>query len=120
MTCNPNSGGLRTPGQWFNTSCFQVPPASGKTGAPYSFGNEGRDVIEGPGLVTLDVSLVRNFDLGERAKLQFRAESFDAFNHPVFNLPNTSADSSNFGTITQTIAFGTPGRQNQFALRLIF
>jgi outer membrane receptor protein involved in Fe transport len=120
VTCNPNSGAPRTPAQWFNTSCFQVPIASGKTGAPYTFGNEGRSVIEGPGLVTLDLSLVRNFQVREWLKLQFRAESFDALNHPIFNLPNTTADSSNFGTITQTIAVGTPVRQNQLAVRIVF
>jgi hypothetical protein len=53
-------------------------------------------------------------------KIQFRAESFDTLNHPIFNTPSTTADSSAFGTIASTIAFGTPARQNQFALRLLF
>ncbi len=116
---NPNDG-PKTPAEFFNTAAFQVPIAANKTGALYSFGNEGRNVITGPGLVTMDVSLVRNFSFRERVKLQFRAESFDSLNHPIFNLPNTTADSSAFGTITSTIVTGTPNRQNQFALKIIF
>jgi len=117
--CNPNSG-PKTPGEFFNTACFTVPIASGKPGALYTFGNAGRDIIEGPGLVTLDLSLVRSFSIKEKARLQFRAESFDSLNHPIFNTPGTTADTTSFGTIASTISFGTPGRQNQFALRLVF
>lgn len=118
---NPNNG-PKTPQEFFNTAAFQVPvSATSKTGTPlYSFGNEGRNVIEGPGLVTLDISLVRNFQIREWLKMQFRAESFDSLNHPIFNVPNTTADSSAFGTISSTIVTGTPNRQNQLALRLVF
>ena len=119
LTCNPNDG-PKTPGEFFNTSCFQIPVAANKPGATYSFGNEGRDVIIGPGLVTLDLSLVRNFSIRDKARLQVRFESFDSLNHPIFNTPNVTGDSSSFGTISSTIAFGTASRQNQAALRLIF
>ncbi|HLH37692.1 MAG TPA: carboxypeptidase regulatory-like domain-containing protein [Bryobacteraceae bacterium] len=117
--CNPNNG-PKTPAQFFNTACFQAPVAANLPGATYTFGDEGRDVIIAPGLTTLDLSLVRNFNVKEKAKLQFRFESFDSLNHPVFNTPNVIRDSSAFGTINSTIAFGTPARQNQAALRLIF
>ncbi len=117
--CNPNNG-PKTPGEFFNTACFQVPVVANQAASLYSFGNEGRDVIEGPGLVTLDLSLVRSFSIREKLRIQFRAESFDSLNHPIFNTPNTTADSSAFGTISSTIAFGTPARQNQMALRLVF
>jgi hypothetical protein len=139
---NPNSNAPNTPQQWFNTSVF-VPPgcatglapagapcgnlsqvanfAANKTYSTYSFGNEGRDVITGPGIVTLDISLVRTFQVREWLRIQFRAESFDALNHPIFNLPNTTADSGSFGTITSTITTpGTPQRQNQLAMKIIF
>jgi hypothetical protein len=119
LICNPNDG-PKTPGAFFNTSCFQIPVAANKPGATYSFGNEGRNVIIGPRLVTLDLSLVRAFSIRDKAKLQIRFESFDSLNHPIFNTPNVTADGSTFGTIGSTIAFGTSGRQNQAALRLIF
>lgn len=117
--CNPNSG-PRTPGEFFNTACFSLPPVNGAASNTYTWGNAGRGIIEGPGLVTLDLSLVRSFNIKEKLKIQFRAESFDSLNHPIFNNPNTTADSSAFGTISSTIAFGTPARQNQMALRLVF
>ncbi len=117
--CNPNNG-PKTPAEFFNIACFQAPIAANLPGATYTFGNEGRDVIIAPGLTTLDLSLVRNFNIKEKVKLQFRFESFDSLNHPVFNTPNVIRDSSAFGTINSTIAFGTPARQNQAALRLIF
>jgi len=117
--CNPNNA-PHTPSEWFNPACFQVPTVANQATSQYSFGNAGRDIIEGPGLVTLDLSLVRTFNIREKAKLQFRFESFDSLNHPIFNTPNTTADGSTFGTISSTIAFGTPARQNQAALRLVF
>jgi len=120
LLSNPNDNAPRTPSEWFNTAAFQIPIANGKPGALYQFGNEGRGSIEGPGLVTVDISLVRAFSFKERIKLQVRFESFDALNHPIFSLPNLTADGSTFGTITSTIATGTPGRQNQAALKLIF
>lgn len=117
---NPNNG-PKTPAEFFNTAAFERTPISAnKPGALYSFGNEGRNVIEGPGLVTLDISLVRNFQIREWLKMQFRAESFDSLNHPIFNVPNITADSAAFGTISSTIVTGTPNRQNQLALRLVF
>ena len=119
MVGNPNSG-PKTPQEYFNTAAFQIPILANQPGSTYSFGNEGRDVIEGPGIVTLDLSLVRNFTIKERFKIQFRAESFDSLNHPIFNEPNITADNPAFGTITSTIVTGTPNRQNQLALRLLF
>jgi outer membrane receptor protein involved in Fe transport len=117
--CNPNNG-ARTPGSWFNTACFVLPPVANAANNPYTWGNAGKGIIEGPGLVNLDLSLVRTFTVKERVKLQFRAESFDALNHPIFNTPSVTGDSSAFGTIASTIAFGTPARVFQFALRLLF
>ncbi|HUA85556.1 MAG TPA: TonB-dependent receptor [Bryobacteraceae bacterium] len=117
--CNPNSG-PKTPHQFFDTGCFVLPPVANAANNPYTWGDAGRDTIIGPGLVNLDTALVRTFSVRERVKIQFRAESFDTLNHPIFNTPSTTADSSAFGTIASTIAFGTPARQNQFALRLLF
>jgi len=91
-------------------------PASGQAGATYSFGNAGKGIIQSPGLNTTDLSLVRSFSIGETAKIQFRGEFFNVFNHTNFNFPNVQVDSPAFGTITQA---GDP-RQIQLALKILF
>ena len=64
-----------------------------------------------------DLSAIKNFRIYEEARLQFRAECFNALNQTVFNNPNTSPTSSAFGTITATQA---QARTFQFALKLQF
>jgi hypothetical protein len=105
---NANDG-PKTVQQWFNTAAF-VLPASG------TFGNAGRNIIAGPGLVQADISLARNFQFKEKLRLQFRAEAFDALNHPNFNLPAATVDSGNFGQITSA----ADPRQIQLGLKLNF
>jgi outer membrane receptor protein involved in Fe transport len=95
---------------WYNTSCFVAPPV-------YTFGNTGRNVLIGPGLVTWDLGADKDFALTERFGLQFRSEFFNVLNHPNFGLPNGSIGSAAAGTITTEI---TNARQIQFALRLHF
>ena len=95
---------------WFDTAAFVVPTC-------VCFGNSGRMVIRAPGFMDLDLGLIRNFFIGERFRLQFRAESFNLMNHPNFGLPNAVIGNAAVGTITTTI---NPERQNQFALKLYF
>jgi hypothetical protein len=65
------------------------------------YGTTGRNILRGPGLVNLDLALFRNFSLGEKRKLQFRAESFNAGNTPHFGNPNASVSTpGSFMTIT--------------------
>jgi hypothetical protein len=61
---NPNAG-PQTAAEWFNTSAFGLP-------AHNTFGSAGRNVVTGPGLATLDLSLQKDQTLYERLKLQFR------------------------------------------------
>jgi hypothetical protein len=114
--CDPNSNAPHTPQKWFNTSCFQVPIANGQPGAQYSFGNAGVGTIISPGLVNLDFSLVRNFAPKEWLRIQFRAEIFDALNHPNFGYPAVAADTATFGTISSAL----DPRESQFAIKLTF
>ncbi len=65
----------------------------------------------------MDLSVVRNFMIRERFRLQFRAESFNLMNHPNFGLPNSAIGNPAVGTITTVI---NPERQNQLALKLYF
>ena len=95
--------------EYFNTAAFVV-------NTPGTFGNAGRNILIGPNMKNVDCGLFRNFPIRERYKIQFRAESFNLFNHPNFNNPNASVSASTFGTIT---AAGSP-RVMQLALKAIF
>lgn len=105
--------------QWFNTQAFVNPPL-------YTFGNVPRALpnVRAPGYTNLDISAFKTTDIYEEVKLQFRAEAFDAFNHPNFGLPNGSfSPGSNgmnangaFGTVTSAVN----SRVMQLALKLIF
>ena len=53
----------------------------------------------------------------QRVRVQFRAEAFNLFNHPQFDLPNATIGAGNAGTITGIV--GTP-RQIQFGLKASF
>jgi hypothetical protein len=64
----------------------------------------------------VDLGLIRNFALHENARIQFRAESFNAANHVNFSIPGRSLGNANFGVITAA----SPARVMQLALKLIF
>ncbi len=65
----------------------------------------------------IDLSVIKNIRLVERVKLQFRAESFNLFNHAIFNGPNTDPVNRNFGVITSQANLP---RTIQLALRLTY
>lgn len=99
--------------KWFEPRAFQPLP----TGAS-RFGNQGRNVLRGPGFASLDLGIHRRFSLGSEARyLEFRWEMFNALNRANFGLPNRDIRNANVATIT-TLA-GDP-RVMQFALRLNF
>jgi hypothetical protein len=109
----------RTSARWFNTAAFVNPAAM----TPGRFGNTGRDILIGPGFENWDVSLIKNFVLKEHARLQFRAESFNVFNHPNFTGLNTTVLFDNAGNPTR--GFGAvnaagPGRVLSLGLKLLF
>jgi hypothetical protein len=82
------------------------------------FGNAGRNILRTRGFETFDLSLLKNFDLTESLKLQFRAESFNLLNHPNFGPPVSDITSPDFGRILNTVPESE--RQLQFGLRLAF
>lgn len=99
----------RTPDRFFDTSAF-APAAFG------TFGNCGRNIVTGPGLVNFDMAAVRLFRLGEAKSVDFRAEVFNVFNTPNFDTPNRFAFTQNFGKIFSA----GPARQIQFGIKLAF
>jgi len=115
-TERPNriGSGVLTSGQnvndWFNVAAFTTP-------AQYTFGNSGRNILEGPGLTNLDLGLSRVIPIRERYHIEFRAEAFNLLNTPQFGLPNATLGTATVGTITTTV---NSQRELQFALRFAF
>lgn len=91
-------------------------PAAFGTPAAGTYGNVGRNSIQGPGRFSLDVGLTRTFAIRENQSLQFRAEAFNLPNHVNLNNPNATITSSDFGRVTSA---GEP-RIMQFALKYVF
>jgi hypothetical protein len=98
--------------EWFNTAAFVA-------NAPYTYGDAGRNVIRGPGLVDLDLALHKSFRITEKVSAQLRIESFNATNTPALGPPNTVLGNALFGQITAT-AVGTSSRDNQVGLKVVF
>jgi hypothetical protein len=110
VTGDPNAGGGSIE-KWFNTGAFTQPGLG-------QFGGTPRNFLRGPGLSNLDLALFKNFDLPRGARLQFRVESFNAFNHPQFTADGVSTNmtSPTFGRLTSA----NPGRINQLGLKLLW
>ena len=88
------------------------------------FGTLGRNTLNVPGVVTIDLSIQKNFNFNESAYLQFRAQMFNLANRANFTSPSNSVfldetgrRSLTAGRITNTT---TTGRQVQFALKVYF
>jgi hypothetical protein len=99
----------RTPERWFDTTAFVV-PAFG------SFGSSGRNILDGPGLATVHMSLLKNVALAETASLQFRLEAFNLFNRPNFDLPDIYVGAPAFGGISSAQS----PRHVQLGLKVLF
>ncbi len=107
---DPNlSTSERTVQRWFNTEAFEAPPA-------YTFGNAGRGIVRADGRQTIDLSIGKNFPFGESRFVQFRADFFNALNHPDFALPGRSLGGAGYGTIGSA----TPARTMQLGARIQF
>ena len=109
---DPNAG-PHAVNEWMSRSAFQRLNVQTQAG---QFGNAGRNIVRGPGYTTLDLALVRDFDLTVGTRLQFRMEAFNITNHTNFGLPVADLNSANFGRI---LSAGPP-RLMQFALKFIF
>jgi hypothetical protein len=100
----------KSPSQWLNPLGFAVP-------AKDTFGNMGRNSLRADWNKNLDLSIFRQFPITERFRIEFRFEAFNATNTPVWALPVSSLENSNFGKVTHTANIP---RQLQFGLKLYF
>jgi hypothetical protein len=113
---------LGDPNRWFDPNCYVLQ-------APGTLGNVPRHSIRGPGFFNLDFAMLKNTKVSEKLDIQFRAEFFNATNHPNFRAPES------FTLFTGTAAAPTPNpnpnvgrilttanssRQIQFGLKFIF
>lgn len=112
---------VRVPQSWYNPCAFAF-PAPGLVPNTFQFGNEGRNVLTGPGYTNLDFGLSKSMALGrETHRLQLRGDFFNLFNHPNFDIPAHVLGTSNFGQILSANAYGNkPPRQIQLSARYIF
>ena len=83
----------------------------------WAYGNAGRNILRGPGLSNVDLSIHKSFPIHERLRFTFRAEAFNAFNHPSFSNPNANIEAAQFGNITST---SVGARVMQFGGKLSF
>jgi hypothetical protein len=103
--------------QWFNPLAFAIP-------ARLTWGNAGRAIATGPGLVQVDYALQKSTRITESKDVVFRIEAFNLLNRTQAGNPGTSFTSpASFGLVNsglnRTIGTGT-SRQLQLALRFNF
>jgi Carboxypeptidase regulatory-like domain/TonB-dependent Receptor Plug Domain len=103
-SCN----GPKTVAEYINTGAFSL--------ATGHFGSAGRGICTGPGLNNWDISAIKNIQMGERLRLQFRSEFFNAFNHVSFNSFDSGVEDSTFGQLNGD----HDPRIIQFGLKLYF
>jgi hypothetical protein len=84
------------PYYWFDATAFKAPP-------PNTYGNVGRGVLYSPGVVNIDMSVVKTFRITEKIGFNFRFEAFNLFNSPYFGFPNAAIGSPTVGRITSTV-----------------
>lgn len=105
---------------YFNRFCFTSPPVIGADGIGTAFGDSGTGIVDGPGQANLDVAFSKDLGLNwptENSALQFRAELYNALNHPQFANPDSNFTSPTFGVISST---AVNPRVGQLALKISF
>jgi Carboxypeptidase regulatory-like domain len=88
--------------QWFDTSIFSKPVPVWDGGPNMGFGNARKDAIVGPGRTNFTTSIYKNFAISERMHVEFRAESYNTFNHFQPKGLGVAYGSSQFGQITSS------------------
>ena len=87
----------KTHAEWFNTAAFSAP-------SPYVFGNSAYDMLWGPHFQNWDMNLLKNTTIGERYRIQLRADAFNIFNHPNFSVPSSAINNpASFGVISSVV-----------------
>ncbi|PYV34224.1 MAG: hypothetical protein DMG22_06935 [Acidobacteria bacterium] len=107
---NPFPSGTKTTKEWFNTAAFSQPKVA-------HFGDTSRNFLRGPSFSNFDLSLAKTFSITEYARMEFRVETFNSFNHAIYDLPDTSMSDTTYGQISGT---AHDARELQFGLKFLF
>lgn len=93
---------------FINAACFTAPPVIGADGIATGFGNSGIGNVTGPAQQDFDISIIKKTPLGhsDARNLEFRAEFYNAFNHPSFSNPVLDAGSVCLFGVTCTTTTG--------------
>jgi len=113
--------GGQTPDHWFNPEAFVFPGAGFR-------GRVGRNVLEGPGLATVDLAIVKNQPISGKRSVQLRLEVFNLMNRANFDIPFNDPDGeaifddqgNRIPTAGKIFATSTDAREVQIALRFVF
>jgi hypothetical protein len=108
--------GQRRLAEWFNTAAFANATAG-------TWGDSGRNILQGPGTKNVDFSIFKNTHLTEAKVLQLRAEFFNLFNTPQFNNPGATDGAGTFGKVSSAGSepvFQRLERQIQLAAKITF
>jgi Carboxypeptidase regulatory-like domain len=109
----------KTQKKWFDPLAFSMPTVR-------TWGNLGRGTLRGPGLQTVDLSVMKNTAITERVAVQFRAEFFNALNHTNLGPPNPIVFSGNSASFSVSPSAGlittlaTDSRRIQFGLKVVY
>ena len=96
--------------RWFDASAFARPQAG-------RFGNSGTNILEGPGLNLVNLTLGKTFPITERVRFTFMAAAQNIANHPNFNNPASNINATNVGVISGTRLLSATGGSRQIMLR---
>jgi hypothetical protein len=96
--------------RWFNLAAFAAP-------APGTYGNMGRNIVNGPGLFVVNMSLAKTFTIREGFFFDLTGNATNAFNHPSFGPPDRLIGPGRVGNITST---RVPSRQIEIVFKLRF
>jgi len=114
----------RRPTCWFydsaNPNCATAAPNGANAFAPapqYTYGNSGRNILFGDGLVQLDTTLKKIFQIHEALNTEFRLEAFNVANHTTFANPGATIGTSSTGVVSSTL---NSNRTLQAAIKLNF
>ena len=86
----------RTVARWFDPAAFSAP-----TGG--YFGTSAKGVIKGPGTAVMHASLAKIFSIKERARLRLELNVTNFLNHPNYNDPDLTINTSSAGSITSVV-----------------
>src|SRR5262249_44744061 len=107
---NKSGNSPNTVDRWFDISQFAPQ-------APFTLNTLSIQVndLRAPGINKWDLTALKKIRITERVEFRLQAEFYNAFNKALFDVPNTTAPSPNFGRITSTVI---PPRQLQVSGRL--